>query len=766
MRPEPEAPLKPSRRGRAGGRRWRIPVPGIPPGRRIRFLLESLWNKAADGIRDDLEYRRGFLWLPVAFAIGIGGYFQLPREPALVALGLATTAAALLAFAARRRPVWFGVLLLAAFAAAGATAAKIRTDRAAAPRLERPGTFRFTGRITELQARSPGIRARIRIEKIEKWRRTEPWPKTIVVTQQKKGTGLAEGVTVTGLARLQRPRGPALPGGYDFARSAYFKGIGAFGFVLGEMKPATGQKAEEGGLFGWHGLGRFRRRLADRIRVDLPGEAGAIAAALITGERRAIPKEVQEDLRRSGLAHILAISGLHMSLVAGFVFFALRALLAAIPGVALNWPIKQWAALAALAAGFVYLLLSGFGVATQRAFVMAAIAFGAILINRPALTMRAVALAALVVMIGAPETVLNPGFQMSFAAVIALIAVYEAWRRRERKREGAVAASGLAGRLARTAAIYVAGLAVTSLVAGLATAPIAAFHFYRLAPFGLLANVLAMPVVGFWIMPLGLVAVAAMPFGLDPPVLHAMGIGIDWLVGVARYVATLTDRSGLVGQVPAFVPLTMGAGLLWLALWRSRVRWAGAAMIALPLAGLALSGLGSRRGFDILVSESGWMVAARQPDGTLSFFGGRGERLSREIWLRADADGRSARDKALFGPGRQCDELGCILTAAGKPEAKPRPPPDATRATKPTARAPPVRIARVTKPLAFARDCREADIVVTPLTAPDWCARTALVFDRDDLRSRGAATLRLRAGKGPRFVLAGRARPRIHRPWH
>ncbi len=295
-----------------------------------------------------------------------------------------------------------------------------------------------------------------------------------------------------------------------------------------------------------------------RIRAVVPGDKGAIASALITGKRDAISAPVNDAMYISSLAHVLSISGYHMAVVAGVVFFVLRALLALIPGLASARPIKKWAAVGALLAALAYLLLSGSEVATQRSFIMTAIVLLGVMADRPALTLRTLALAAFGVLILAPQSVVHPSFQMSFAATLALIAAYE----RGLPWMVAGADTSFGARVALWGGREIVALILASLVAGLATTPYAAFHFHRLAPYGVLANLLAMPIVSIWVMPMGLLGLVAIPFGFDGMLWRLMGDGIDWMIAVALFVAHLP---GAVGRVAAF-----GTGPLLLVTGRPR----------------------------------------------------------------------------------------------------------------------------------------------------------------------------------------------------
>jgi len=285
------------------------------------------------------------------------------------------------------------------------------------------------------------------------------------------------------------PPAPAAPGAFDFQRYAFFKRIGGVGFALGPAEIIG--RTEAPGLAVR--IDHLRQRLATRIRSQLGGTTGAVAAALMTGDRGAIPETVMTSIRDAGLAHLLAISGLHIGLVAGVVFVSIRAGLALLPAVALRFPIKKWLAAVALLAAFAFALIAGATVPTQRAFLMIGLVLLAVLLDRRALTMRPVAWAAVVILTLQPESLLSAGFQMSFAAVTALVAAYEALREAPFLRP----ASTLGGRAAR----YLVGVALSTLIAGAATAPFAVFHFNRFADYGLAANMLAVPITALWIMP-------------------------------------------------------------------------------------------------------------------------------------------------------------------------------------------------------------------------------------------------------------------------
>ncbi|MFZ1886187.1 MAG: ComEC/Rec2 family competence protein [Rhodoplanes sp.] len=388
---------------------------------------------------------------------------------------------------------------------------------------------------------------------------------------------------------------------------------------------------------------------------------------------------------------------------------------------------KKWAAAASLLAAAFYLVLSGAEVATQRAFIMTAIVLLGVILDRQALTLRTLAVAALAVMIVTPEAVVHPSFQMSFAATLALVAAYERgipW----------IAAGGttsLGARLALWGGRELVALVFASLVAGLATTLFAAYHFHRLAPYGVLANLLAMPVISGFVMPAGLLALVAMPFGFDAPVWRLMGYGIDWMTAVAVWVAGLP---GAVGRIPAFgiAPLLVGTlGLIVICLLRTPLRWSGAGLLALAA---ALAAAAPRP--DVLISGDVGAVAVRKADGRLAVLKSARQSFAPRDWLGADGDARTEKDPDLAS-GFICDPVGCIARLA-----------DGTI----------VAVARTAE--AFADDCVRAALVIARRDPPADCAAT--VIDRERLRSSGALALRW-LGQGWEIMPA--RPPGFDRPW-
>jgi competence protein ComEC len=402
-------------------------------------------------------------WLPVAYGFGIVVYFTADRESAAWAALALALGGIIAAFMARRRAFGFAVALGFAATAAGFATAALQTARIALSVLAFPVTASVTGFVETREERARSDRVAVRVQHIEA-RRLDPAPERVRVAVR-KGTAPAVGSFVSFKAHLTPPLAPLRPGGYDFARDLYFQRIGASGYVLGSIKVLPAPQAP--GLWLRYAalLDGIREAINQRIHTLLPGDRGSIATALITGKRNAISEPVNDAFYVSSLAHVLAISGYHVAVVAGIAFFFIRAGLALFPSLASRRPIKKWAALGALGTGAFYLVLSGASVSTQRAFIMIAIVLIGVLIDRPALTFRTIAIAAFAVLLFTPEAIVHPSFQMSFAAALALIAAYQfglPWR--------ASADTPRATRLALWGGREIFGLIMASLVAGLATA--------------------------------------------------------------------------------------------------------------------------------------------------------------------------------------------------------------------------------------------------------------------------------------------------------
>ena len=571
------------------------------------------------------------LWPVWGFALGIALYLGLPREPAAAEWAASAVSAAIAAAVFLRvfrpGPRRAAVFVLVVLAGAGWAAAA--AWRAAAPVLARPlAGAHVEGRVETVEPRSRGVRIRLADCRIAGLAPAET-PNRIRLTLAGRAGAPVPGDRISLKAAIYPPSQPVYPGAYDAARHAWFSGLGATGYALSPWRK-TGDSSP--GILAELSarLQRLRAGMVRRIArgpVADPGERG-IVLALMTGERGTIPPRVAETYRIAGLAHMLAISGLHMGLLAGLAFLVVRRGLALVPGVALRFPIKKWAAAAAMVLTLAYLLVSGASVPTRRAFVMSGLVLLAVMTERSPFSPRLVAIAALAVLLLDPEAVTGPSFQMSFAAVIALIAAAEAgWF------------DGRPGGLAvfRRPFAYLRGAALTTVIAGLATAPFALTHFGRVSTYSIVANLAAIPVLGAWVMPWGVAAGFALPFGGGDFALCRMAEGIGLINAVARHVAAWPGVQIRAPAMPVFGLFACAAGGLWLCLVLGRARLLGLILVA-----IGLSGPWWRRPPDLLATGTEmavWNPAA----GVYDYRGSRAGGFVASVWrertarpLRAD----------------------------------------------------------------------------------------------------------------------------------
>jgi competence protein ComEC len=568
------------------------------------------------------EGERRLLWLPVFFGAGIGVYFSLTFEPPLWLGFGATVAAGAASFLLHRRPLWCEAALALALFGAGFTLIGETTWQRQAPALQRRlGPVAVTGRVVDIDALDRGWRVIVAPDPLPGLASGEQ-PVRLRIHIAASSDLLAPGDRAAMRAVLYPVPGQILPGSHDMQREAYFARIGGVGYTYGPARrleePDDGASGAAGG--GWRerlrqDLRLLRTEMSRRIIAVLPGSTGGVASALITGKRGAIAEPVKAAFRQSGLQHLLAIAGLHLGLVGGFVFFTVRAGLALIPFVALRYPIKKIAAAATLVVLTCYLLLSGAAIPTERAFLMNGLVFAAVLIDRLRISMRICALAAAFVLLVEPESLVGVSFQMSFGAVVALIAVYETY------------GSRLAHLLHRPSWLgrvlgYAGAVVVTTVVVTIGTDPFSVYHFHHVALYSPLANVVAVPLSAMWTLPWGVVTCLLMPFGLERLALVPMGWGIDATIFVAQGVAALPGNVWPMPRLPAGGLVLVALGGLWLCLWQQAWRRWGVVAIAAGLAGMGLV-----RPPDVVIADIGRFLAVRAPAGHYWASAGHGERI-------------------------------------------------------------------------------------------------------------------------------------------
>lgn len=582
-----------------------------------------------------IESRRFALWLPVCLGAGIWVYFTLDQEPSVAWAWIVAPPFVALASGAAWRIGW-GMLVVCWIwlsAGIGFSAAMVSAHLAWAPAIGFPVGETVEGRVIALSRSASGA-PRLLLDRVTVYGvEADETPARIRLTVLDPGSDPlpVPGQRIRVYASLMPTGRPVEPGAFDFSRRAYFERLGGVGISRGHVlvlpEDATAGLVDKVRMW----VARVRDGLSRHLRDTLPGRQGAFAAAIIVGDRVDIQDTDAEALRASNLAHLLAISGLHMGILTGLVFTATRLLLALVPWTAYRWPTKKTAALVALFAGAGYLALSGATVATQRAFIMVAVAFIAVLLDRPAITLRALALAATIILLVRPISLLDAGFQMSFAATAALVAGYEEFRVRRKIQAPHRRFWGRA--ILKGVVIYFGGLVVSSLLAGLSTAPIAAYHFNRTAPYGLLANLQALPIMGFWIAPSACLAAVLAPFGLADPVLRVMGEGIDQVLAIAHWVGGLPGAVQSVHAAPGIVLGLIAIGGLWLFLWRGPWRFAG---IAAASAALFLWQEAPPRP-DVLIAPDGRLIGVMSSQGRVLDHG-TAQSFAAKTWLRRDGD--------------------------------------------------------------------------------------------------------------------------------
>ena len=676
---------------------------GAKVGGRIEAFLEAR------------PFERG-TWLAVAFAAGIAAWFVLPDMPRWLAVLAGCGAVVLGALAGLRgegrHPYLRGALIgVALMMAAGLVTVWTKSTLAGADPLDRPAVVTLTGRIVARQER--GAEDRVRLTLVA---RGVPGRETVRVrvnlASKDDDPGLAEGAVVRLKVRLMPPASPMLPGAYDFARAAWFMGLSATGSVLGKPEVLTPVR-------GGSWLGQIQRNLSRHVRERLGGTPGAIAAAFASGDRGAIASADEDAMRDAGLTHLLSISGLHVSAVVGAAYVLAIRLLALWPWLALRLRLPLAAAASGALAGVAYTLVTGAEVPTIRSCIGAVLVLIALALGRDPLSMRMIAVAAFVVMLFWPEAVVGPGFQMSFASVIAIVALHSAAPVRAflAPREEAWPV-----RLLRLLAM----LLLTGVVIELALMPIGLFHFHRAGVYGALANVVAIPLTTFVSMPLIALALVLDIAGLGAPAWWAAGKSLELLLALAHWTAA---RPGAVATLPAMGAATFAlfvGGGLWLALWSGRVR-----LLALVPVTLGTVLVMTLRPPDVLISGDGRHVAIPAADGSLLVL-----RESKSAYASDNLREIAGIDGALV-PFERWDGARCSADFC-------------TATLRREGRATTLLVGRSRERIderELAAACERADIVVSERWLPRSCRPRQLKADRALLTRTGGLAIDLASGR-------------------
>lgn len=692
-------------------------------GRALSYLLAAY----------ALQTGRLVVWAPVFLAIGIWTYFNLPNEPSVIAVvGLVIPIAGLF---------WIGrhysIALLIGLVLLGFGLSKARQEIVATPLLRATvSSSEISGFIADADNR--GGKKRILVIELDAATNVpvDEMPKRVRISTFDAPTALI-GDYVHFTARLSPLPTPVMPGGFDYGRDLYFQSIAAMGSNISppvfEDRPVPWKFAER------RFFHKLRSVMGARITAAIPGPIGAFANSIVTGERAAIPAEMNTSLQISGLAHIISISGLHMSLVAGGVFWVMRAFLALFPALVLNYPIKKWSAVAALIVGFIYMLLADSGSATERSYIMIAVMFFAILVDRPAVSMRNIALAALIILVFNPEEAVRASFQMSFLAVMGIVAFFEYWNNRPVDMK-AHEASRLS-RFSRYGFKLFAGSVLTTIVAGGLSSIAAVYHFGRLSTYGTVANALALPIADLMVMPAAMLGVLLMPFGLEYWPFKLVEIGLQATMWISDGVAAWPYANGMVPQ-PALLSVSMMvAGALIVCLVLGAFRWLGAGLL---LVGIYLGTTAHLP--KILIEDRGSNIAIRDDAGNYVLADATKGKFAAEKWLQSNGQVETMEASAARA-GWTCAENMCFSDLAS------------------------MSVAYIHEPTDADWECPPTEIIIADFPLRDRCAEAKLKIDRFDVWKFGAHAIyivgdlaRVKTAKGEQgdrpWVFEPRAKPK------
>jgi len=669
------------------------------------------------------EHDRFILWLPVLLGAGIGVYFLMPFEPDIKITAIAASAFGLCAWIFWNKiggRLFFLVMLIVS---AGMLRAEIRTFMVAAPILHEEIFFRpVEGRISDIQIKEKGeklILDNVSIDGVG----ASKTPEYISVSLKNVENGLEVGDSVKLQATLFPPPTPVMPKAYDFARMFYYEKLGAVGY---SPKPPEIIKKASVNEFDKE-LNKLRLSITDRILAPMNEENGWVAAAMMVGEMSGVPKETSDVMRESGIYHVLSISGLHMSLAAMLVFVSVRFLLSLVPPLALYLPVKKIAAVVALCSSYAYLMLAGYPVPAVRSFIMIASVMVAILFDRIGISLYSLAWAAVITLLWQPESLLGASFQLSFAATLGILALYE--------RFGGILYKAGSGFFYKTW-LYFQGIMMTSLVATLATTPLVIYHFNRFTLWGIAANMLLLPLVSMWIMPAAVIALLLMPFGMEHYPLVILNYGIGLMMNGARIFSGLPYAAISLPPPSFFGIVIVVFGGLWLCIWQQKWRIWGVVPIIIGMMTIFLN-----KPYDLLISSDASKVAIRLESGQFLFLRGKDSSFDGQAWLRVHGQDSGLTRNDLDEKIGSCEKSKCTVTAYGKK----------------------IVVARGKKEIDSICD-GSPDIIISQnyLDENKKCSAIPLLFDKAWLENEGATALRFNNGS---IRLESSRQYRGQRPW-
>ncbi len=562
-----------------------------------------------------------FLWIPVLIAFGVIIFFAFPIDPNVFICLLCYCITCAISLLVRKMPFWHFLSVALMVFMAGFTTAAIRAELVRAPVLERQiDRAWIMGNVTEINTTEGGLK--IILEELYISGYNDKLPYKIRVTIKKAAEKIEIGDRIGLFAGLMPPPPPSLPKGFDYQQYAYFKQIGAIGYAISKVR-ILDKGMHLSGVQQY--FASLRQKVESRVFASMPPSEAAIAVGILVGDSSAINAEEYEAIRKSGLAHIIAISGMHIVVVVGLIFISVRFLLSRLSYLPLRIDIKKAAAIFAIFGSLFYLLIAGSPLSAQRAFIMSTIVLAAIILDRRANPMRSVALAATIILILTPEAILSASLQMSFAASIALVASFNL----------SSAFFNISSRrgIIPKALSYFATVTISTLVAGIATSPFIIYHFNQFSTYSVLSNLIAIPLADFIIMPAGMIAMLLMLLSLEGFALYPMQWGITAMLQVAQTVAALPNSSFYVPSISAIGLVFITFGGLILCLFTTRLRYIGLIPVCFGMLGIL-----HYTKPDIIVSDNGKLFAVRDDIGTLAFSSKVSSRFQRMIWQQSTGE--------------------------------------------------------------------------------------------------------------------------------
>ncbi len=681
-----------------------------------RDILSKLWWLFFEKQKGNI-----LLWYVVTLCIGILIYFSLRFEPNPHILYSLTLVSAALIVIFRKNPSIKICTISIFMISLGMSVSVWRTHSLSTHLLYKDLRAQMiTGTVQSFEPAAIGWRIILSDLKFEKLNKNKK-PSKIRVTIRQKDYQPQYQQRIKVYARVMAPSAPIVPGVYDFQRHAYFQGIGGYGFSLGTPE-IINSGFEKTGL-----IVMMRHKIAQKILRHLSQPNSGIINALLTGQKKTIHNRVRNDLRDAGLAHLLAISGLHVGLLAGIIFYFSRILLVILTKPDHNIPIKKISAFIALISSILYMLLVGSPVSTQRAVIMTGLVLIAVMTDRRAITLRLVAIAAFIILILQPESLIQPGFQMSFSAVIGLVTFYrgtEQFWRKFRYRAG----------LIRKSLIYPTGAIVTTVIATISTAPFALYHFQQISVFGFLANMLAMPIMAFWVMPMGVLSYISMLAGLEYWPLNLMTYGVFLIRIIAESVAHMDGAVKLFPLMSALTLFILSSGFLILSFVKGVWRFIGilplfigAVMIMFPIIPIAMvSGSGQLMVYVPSTPSKEILISQKEDRFTTDLLKQLAGRAEINIW-------ENSINKDEFS----CDDWGCIAKRQDKV------------------------IAFSKHPAALDEDCKKVDLLIATYPVDWWCK--TWVIDKFDTWRNGGYIIYPKVKDA--FKIKHVYQNRGHRPW-